>query len=51
MIPEAFLRRMQEQLGEEYPAFLESIDGPRHQALRLNTLKKMESGESMKEAL
>jgi NOL1/NOP2/sun family putative RNA methylase len=51
MIPEAFLQRMQEQLGEEYPAFLESIDGPRHQALRLNTLKKMESGESMKEAL
>ncbi|MBO4749234.1 MAG: RsmB/NOP family class I SAM-dependent RNA methyltransferase [Lachnospiraceae bacterium] len=51
MIPEAFLQRMQEQLGEEYPAFLASYEQPRHQALRLNTLKKTESGESMKEAL
>lgn len=51
MLPEAFLQRMQEQLGEEYPAFLKSYDLPRHQALRLNTLKKTESGESMEKAL
>ena len=51
MLPEAFLQRMQEQLGEEYPRFLASYDQPRHQALRLNRIKKTESGESMKEAL
>lgn len=51
MLPEAFLRRMQEQLGEEYPDFFACYDKPRHQALRLNQIKKTESGESMEEAL
>ena len=51
MLPEEFLLRMQEKLGEDYPKFLASFDQPRHQALRLNQLKKTESGESMEKAL
>ncbi len=39
MLPEAFLTRMQGQLGEEYPAFLESLERPRAVALRFNPLK------------
>ena len=39
MLPEAFLKRMQHQLGEEYPAFLESLERPRAVALRYNPLK------------
>ncbi len=39
MLPEAFLKRMERQLGEEYPAFLESLERPRAVALRLNPLK------------
>ena len=39
MLPEAFLNRIQEQLGEEYPAFLESLERPRAVALRFNPLK------------
>ena len=39
MLPEAFLHRMQGQLGEEYPAFLESLERPRAVALRFNPLK------------
>ena len=42
MLPEAFLLRMQETLGGEYPEFLASYDKPRAQALRLNQLKKTE---------
>ena len=38
MLPEAFLNRMQQQLGEEYPAFLQSLERPRAVALRLNPL-------------
>ena len=51
MLPEAFLERMQKQLGAEYAEFLASYDRPKNQALRLNALKKTESGESMKECL
>ena len=51
MLPESFLLRMQEELGEEFPRFLASYDQPREQALRLNDLKKTESGESVKKAL
>lgn len=51
MLPEAFLKRMQNQLGAEYDDFLASYDRPKNQALRLNALKKTESGESMKECL
>ena len=39
MLPEAFLRRIQTQLGEEYEAFLQSLERPRAVALRFNPLK------------
>lgn len=39
MLPEEFLRRMEQQLGEEYPAYLESLERPRAVALRWNPLK------------
>lgn len=39
MLPAAFLDRMKVQLGEEYPAFLATLDRPRAVALRFNPLK------------
>ena len=39
MLPEAFLQRMEAQLGPEYGAFLESLQRPRAVALRFNPLK------------
>ncbi len=39
MLPEAFTKRMQEMLGEEYPAFLQSYEEPQKQSLRINPLK------------
>ena len=39
MLPEAFLLRMQQQLGEEYEEFLKSLERPRAVALRFNPLK------------
>ena len=39
MLPEAFLKRIEGQLGEEYPAFLASLERPRAVALRFNPLK------------
>ena len=39
MLPELFLNRMKDQLGEEYPDFLRSLERPRAVALRLNPLK------------
>lgn len=39
MLPEAFLNRMKNQLQEEYPAFLDSMERPRAVALRFNPLK------------
>ena len=38
-LPQAFLTRVQEQLQDEYPAFLASYAQPPRQALRVNTLK------------
>lgn len=38
-LPQAFLHRMQEQLGEEYPAFLASYEKERLYGLRFNPLK------------
>lgn len=38
-LPEAFLSRMKEMLGNEYEAFLESYTRPRTFGLRLNTAK------------
>lgn len=46
MLPEQFLHRMQEMLGGEYEAFVDSFSGDRHQALRLNALKESRDGES-----
>lgn len=39
MLPELFLKRMHETLGDEYEEFVESFGQERYQALRLNTLK------------
>lgn len=39
MLPEQFLSRMQTMLGEEYPAFLNSLEGENYKALRVNTRK------------
>ena len=39
MLPEAFLDRIKGQLGDEYPAFLGSLERPRAVALRFNPLK------------
>jgi len=39
MLPQEFLDRIEKQLGEEYPAFLESLERPRAVALRFNPLK------------
>ena len=39
MLPEPFLLRLQHQLGDEYDAYLESLDRPRAVALRFNPLK------------
>ena len=39
MLPQAFLNRIEVQLGAEYPAFLESLERPRAVALRFNPLK------------
>jgi NOL1/NOP2/sun family putative RNA methylase len=38
-IPALFLARMQPFLGEEYPAFIESLNGMPQSGLRVNTLK------------
>ena len=39
MLPQAFLDRIHQQLGEEYEGFLQSLDLPRAVALRFNPLK------------
>ena len=39
MLPEAFLTRMEQQLGAEFPAYLDSLQRPRAVALRFNPLK------------
>ena len=39
MLPEAFLARLRQQLGDEYSQFLESLERPRAVALRFNPLK------------
>ena len=39
MLPEQFLSRLQRQLGDEYDAYLSSLDRPRAVALRFNPLK------------
>ncbi len=51
MLPELFLKRMEEMLGEEYGAFLESLGQERYQALRLNPLKCHLSGQTAAQAV
>lgn len=50
MLPEAFLKRMQQMLGPEYEAFLDACEEERYQALRLNELKYNKEGKSAAEA-
>lgn len=38
-LPQDFMTRMQDMLGEAYPAFLRSYDEEKYQALRVNALK------------
>lgn len=38
-LPQDFVTRMQDMLGEAYPAFLRSYDEDKYQALRVNALK------------
>lgn len=47
-LPEAFLKRMKELLGEEFPAFLESYEAERVQGLRWNPLKGEPSSLSLR---
>ena len=42
MLPQEFLSRMERQLGEEFPAYLESLQRPRAVALRFNPLKTLD---------
>ena len=37
-LPQEFLTRMQDMLGDEFDAFLTSYDAPRTAGLRVNTL-------------
>lgn len=39
LLPQDFTTRMQDMLGEAYPAFLRSYDEEKYQALRVNVLK------------
>ncbi|MBR6955212.1 MAG: RsmF rRNA methyltransferase first C-terminal domain-containing protein [Clostridia bacterium] len=43
-LPEMFIRRMAEQLGEELPAFLACYGEPARRGIRLNTLKPLPAG-------
>ena len=38
-LPEAYLNRMKTQLGDEYPAYLQSFQAEKVSGLRVNTLK------------
>ena len=38
-LPQEFLTRMQDMLGDEFDAFLTSYDAPRTAGLRVNTKK------------
>lgn len=51
MLPEAFLNRMKQTLGSEYEEFLAALEGERHQALRLNSLKRGKQEETAAQAL
>lgn len=44
MLPQLFLDRMKQMLEEEYPAFLNSYEDARYQALRINPSKQTWTG-------
>lgn len=48
-LPQAFLERMKEQLGEDYPAFIRAYEAPPVKAVRANRLKS--DSEALKEKL
>ncbi len=41
MLPQAFLERMQNQLGADYPLYIESLERPRAVALRFDPMKEV----------
>ena len=43
-LPQAFLDRMRERLGNDFPAFLASYENPPYKGLRVNTLKISREG-------
>lgn len=45
-LPEAFVSRMREQLGEELTAFLHALEEPPLRGIRLNPLKTMDGAET-----
>ena len=47
-LPEAFVRRMREQLGNELSAFLHVLDDVPVRGIRFNPLKKTEAADSLK---
>lgn len=51
MLPQRFLERMKQMLGDEYDDFLETFEQERYQALRLNALKRRLNGRSAAETL
>lgn len=51
MLPEAFLDRMRQMLGEEYEEFLKAFEGERYYGLRLNEGKIGADGSSAAEVL
>lgn len=51
MLPERFLERMQEMLGAEYGEFVQEFGEDRHQALRINPLKRLSEGQKGMESL
>ena len=47
-LPEAFVRRMREQLGNELSAFLHALDDVPVRGIRFNPLKKTEAADPLK---
>lgn len=48
-LPEPFIERMRQQLGNELPAFLHALEEPPLRGIRLNPLKRTEAVEYLRE--
>ena len=48
-LPEAFVSRMQRQLGNELPAFLLTLEAPPVRGIRLNVLKETDATEAFRQ--